>query len=177
VAGGSVVGSGCPLDGGSGRGIAGEVLDGRAEVGVLTLPAQVEGLVCGDLFDEPYVMAHPAGHPEPRSLPMIDWHENCSADTRRWLAGQDWIPPGSMTVEDDGVVISMVGHGLGTAIVPRLTMADAPVRVAMAHLSDNPPRRRVGYATTREMAPSKLVRDLVAALRAAVPRAADQATA
>ncbi|WP_162642198.1 hypothetical protein [Streptosporangium sp. 'caverna'] len=25
------------------RGIAGEVLDGRAEVGVLTLPAQVEG--------------------------------------------------------------------------------------------------------------------------------------
>ncbi|WP_431907885.1 hypothetical protein [Nonomuraea jabiensis] len=35
--------------------IAGEVADGRADVGVV-------------------------------SLPMIDWHENCSGETRRWPA-------------------------------------------------------------------------------------------
>lgn len=154
-----------------GRGIAGEVLDGHAEIGVLGLPAQVEGLVYGELFDEPYVMAYPAGHPDPRSLPLINWHENCSADTRRWLAGQDWIPAGSMTVRDDGVVVSMVDHGLGVAIVPRLTVAGAPARVSAMDLTGDAPLRRVGYAVTREMAASTLVRDLVAALRATVPRA------
>ncbi|GGS82970.1 LysR family transcriptional regulator [Nonomuraea spiralis] len=148
-----------------GRGIAGEVADGRADVGVVSLPVYVDGLVCRELYAEPYVLAHPAGHPDPRSLPMIDWHENCSAETRRWLAAQEWIPPGDITVEDDGVVMSMVGHGLGAAIVPRLSTVDAPARVAVAELGDGAPQRRVGYVTTRELTGSALVRDLLGELR------------
>ncbi|MEV3985755.1 LysR family transcriptional regulator [Nonomuraea sp. NPDC049758] len=148
-----------------GRGIAGEVADGRADVGVLTLPMYVDGLVGKELYEEPYVLAHPLGHPDPRSLPMIDWHENCSGETRRWLAAQEWIPPGDITVEDDGVVMSMVGHGLGAAIVPRLSTVDAPARVATAELGEDAPRRRVGYVTTRELAGSALIRDLLGELR------------
>lgn len=152
-----------------GRGVAGEVADGRADVGLVTLPVHVEGLVCRELFAEPYVLAHPAGHPDLRSLPMIGWHENCSAATRRWLAGQDWIPPGDMTVEDEGVVLSMVAHGLGAAILPRLSVAGAPAGVAVAGLGEEPPVRRVGYVTTREMAASAAVRDLVRELRSTGP--------
>ncbi|MFF4418223.1 LysR family transcriptional regulator [Streptosporangium sp. NPDC001559] len=149
-----------------GRGIAGEVLDGRADLGIATLPSRVDGLVGRDLFAEPYVLAYPAGHPCPRSLPMIDWHENCSAETRLWLARQAWIPPGDIQVEDDGVVVSMVGYGLGAAIVPRLTLVDAPPKVAMEKLGEDPPMRHVGYVSTSEMLGSAVVRDLVGELRA-----------
>ncbi|MFF3669502.1 LysR family transcriptional regulator [Microtetraspora malaysiensis] len=148
-----------------GRGIAGEVADGRADVGVVSLPVYVDGLVSRELYAEPYVLAYPAGHPDPRSLPMIDWHENCSGETRRWLAGQEWIPPGDITVEDDGVVMSMVGHGLGAAIVPRLSTVGAPPKVATTELGDGAPLRRVGYVTTRELAGSALIRDLLGELR------------
>ncbi|MFI6317672.1 LysR family transcriptional regulator [Nonomuraea sp. NPDC050556] len=148
-----------------GRGIAGEVIDGRADVGVVSLPVYVEGLVSKELYAEPYVLAYPQGHPDPRSLPMIDWHENCSGETRRWLARQEWIPPGDITVEDDGVVMSMVGHGLGAAIVPRLSAVDAPVKVATVGLGEDAPMRRVGYVTTPELVGSAVVRDLLGELR------------
>ncbi|WP_433351871.1 LysR family transcriptional regulator [Microtetraspora malaysiensis] len=148
-----------------GRGIAGEVADGRADVGVVSLPVYVDGLVSKELYTEPYVLAYPAGHPDPRALPMIDWHENCSGETRRWLARQEWIPPGDITVEDDGVVMSMVGHGLGAAIVPRLSTVGAPPKVATTELGDGAPLRRVGYVTTRELAGSALIRDLLGELR------------
>ncbi|GAA4232193.1 DNA-binding transcriptional LysR family regulator [Streptosporangium album] len=149
-----------------GRGIAGEVLEGRADLGIVTFPSRVAGLVGRDLFAEPYVLAYPAGHPDPRSLPMIDWHENCSVETKRWLDRQAWIPPSDIQVEDDGVVLSMVGYGLGSAIVPRLTLVDAPPKVAMEELDAAPPIRRVGYVTTSEMANSAVVRELVGELRA-----------
>ncbi|WP_157248589.1 LysR family transcriptional regulator [Nonomuraea typhae] len=155
-----------------GRGIAGEVADGRADVGVVSLPVYVEGLVTKELYAEPYVLAYPKGHPDPRSLPMIDWHENCSAETRRWLARQEWIPPGDITVEDDGVVMSMVGHGLGAAIVPQLSAVGAPPKVATAGLGEGAPLRRVGYVTTAELAGSAVVRDLLGELRTLRPVAA-----
>lgn len=152
-----------------GKGIAGEVLDGRADVGMVTLPVRLPGLVTRELFTEPYVLVHPAGHPDPRALPMIAWHENCSTETRRWLAAQDWIPPGDMTVQDDGVVLSMIGHGLGAAIVPRLTVAGAGGKVAFADLGADAPVRRVGSVTTPEMAASAVVRDLIADLASVRP--------
>ncbi|MBB5075757.1 LysR family transcriptional regulator [Nonomuraea endophytica] len=152
-----------------GRGIAGEVADGRADVGVVSLPVYVDGLVSKELYAEPYVLAHPSGHPDPRALPMIDWHENCSGETRRWLAAQEWIPPGDITVEDDGVAMSMVGHGLGAAIVPRLSAVGAPPKVATVELGDGAPLRRVGYVTTRELAGSSVIRDLLTELRTIRP--------
>ncbi|NUS07059.1 MAG: hypothetical protein HOV97_31380 [Nonomuraea sp.] len=83
--------------------------DGRADVGVVSLPVYVDGLVTKELYAEPYLPAYPEGQPDPRSLPIIDWHENCAGETRRRPARQEWIPPGDITVEDDGVVMSMGG--------------------------------------------------------------------
>ncbi|MBM7170466.1 LysR family transcriptional regulator [Streptomyces sp. G44] len=152
-----------------GAGTAGEVAEGRADVGIATLAgtsALPAGLIGGVLLDEPYALVHPAGHPDPRSLPLVDWHENCGSYTRAWWAGQDWIPRATVLAEDDGAVLSMVGNGHGMAIMPALSLTGAPDSVAVTDLGTDRPTRSVGYVTTPELAPSLAVRALVRELRA-----------
>lgn len=62
-----------------GRGTAGEVADGKADMAIATLGGSVPlppGLVASGLLEEPYSLVHPAGHAAPRSLPLVDWAEN-----------------------------------------------------------------------------------------------------
>ncbi|MDX2564050.1 LysR family transcriptional regulator [Streptomyces sp. TX20-6-3] len=152
-----------------GRGTAGEVLDGRADLGIATLgttsPVPPE-LVGGVLVEEGYALAHPAGHPAPRSLPLIDWTENCTSYTREWWAGQEWLPPATVQAEDDGAVLSMVSTGFGMAVMPELSLVGAPPSVEITDLGPERPTRSVGYVTTPELAASLAVRALIRELRA-----------
>ncbi|MFF0017312.1 LysR family transcriptional regulator [Streptomyces sp. NPDC005374] len=154
-----------------GPGTAGEVAEGRADLGIATLgtgaPVPQE-LVGDELLEEPYSLVHPAGHPDPRSLPLVDWRENCSSHTRRWWAAQDWIPAATVRAEDDGAVLSMVGSGLGMAIMPALSLTAVPVGTEITDLGPERPTRRVGYVTTPELAATATVRALVRELRASV---------
>ncbi len=154
-----------------GRGTAGEVADGRADLGIATLDGAgpPPGLVGARLFEEPYALAHPAGgaHVDPRTLPLIDWDENCGWYTRAWWAGQDWIPPATIRAEDDTVVLSMIARGMGMSIMPMMTLAGAPADVTVTPLAPRPPRREVGYVTTPEAAESAAVRALIRELRSA----------
>ncbi|ATL30705.1 LysR family transcriptional regulator [Streptomyces formicae] len=151
-----------------GAGTAGEVAEGRADLGIATIggtstvPA---GLISGVLVEEPYSLVHPAGHPDPRSLPLIDWHENCGSYTRQWWAGQDWIPKATVLTEDDGAVLAMVGAGHGMAIMPGLSLTGAPDSVEITDLGTDRPIRSVGYVTTPELARSVAVRALIRELR------------
>nr|WP_198152024.1 LysR family transcriptional regulator [Kibdelosporangium sp. MJ126-NF4] len=151
-----------------GRGTAGEVADGRADLAIATLSGEtgLPGLHYGDLLTEPYLLAHPAGHPDPRGLPLIDWPENCSSYTREWWSRQDWLPPATLEVADDSVVLSMVAQGLGMAILPRLTLIDPPASVAVVPLGDQPPTRRIVHVTTEAARHSLAVRELIRELRA-----------
>lgn len=152
-----------------GRGTAGEVADGRADLGLATLdpaaPPAVPGLVAARLFEETYALAHPAGHPAPRGLPLVDWDENCGSCTRDWWGRQEWIPPSTIDVEDDTVAVSLVSQGLGMAIMPRTALLGAPPGLAVTDLGPNPPSRYVGYVTTPELAGTAAVRALVRELR------------
>lgn len=152
-----------------GRGTAGEVLDGRADLGIATLgttsPVPPE-LVGGVLVEEGYALVHPAGHPAPRSLPLIDWAENCTSYTREWWAGQEWLPPVTVQAEDDGAVLSMVSTGFGMAVMPELSLVGAPRSVEITDLGPERPTRSVGYVTTPELASSLVVRALIRELRA-----------
>ncbi|GAA0662385.1 LysR family transcriptional regulator [Kitasatospora atroaurantiaca] len=153
-----------------GRGTAGEVADGRADLGIATLDASspaVPGLLTGRLFEEAYALVHPAGHARPRTLPLVDWDENCGSYTRDWWARQDWIPAARLNVEDDVVTMSMVAQGLGMSIVPKLTLIDAPSGLAVTELGPQPPTRQVGYVTTPELARTVAVRALIRELRSA----------
>ncbi|GHI04751.1 LysR family transcriptional regulator [Streptomyces cellostaticus] len=156
-----------------GAGTAGEVAAGRADLGIATLAAGSPlpaGLVGDVLLQEPYSLVHPAGHPEPRSLPLVDWMENCGSYTRDWWAAQDWIPPATVRAEDDGAVLSMVSSGLGMAIMPALSLTAAPPSVAVTDLGPGRPHRCVGYVTTPELAATTAVRVLVRELRSLHPR-------
>ncbi|MFH8566174.1 LysR family transcriptional regulator [Streptomyces sp. NPDC017988] len=152
-----------------GPGTAGEVAEGRADLGIATLGGSSPvpaGLIGGVLLDEPYSLVHPAGHPDPRSLPLVDWHENCGSYTRAWWAGQDWIPRATVLTEDDGAVLSMVANGHGMAIMPALSLTGAPDSVEITDLGADRPTRSVGYVTTPELASSVVVRALIRELRA-----------
>ncbi|MER6073084.1 LysR family transcriptional regulator [Streptomyces sp. NPDC001817] len=149
-----------------GAGTAGEVAAGRADLGIATLSGPPPGgLVGGELLREPYSLVHPAGHPDPRMLPLVDWAENCGSYTRAWWAAQDWIPAATVSAEDDGAVLSMVGSGLGMAIMPALSLTGAPSAVEITDLGPERPYRCVGYVTTPELAATAAVRALIRTLR------------
>ncbi|MGM9384469.1 LysR family transcriptional regulator substrate-binding protein, partial [Streptomyces antibioticus] len=155
-----------------GRGTAGEVADGKADLAIATLGGSAPlppGLVAHGLLDEPYSLVHTPGHPAPRSLPLVDWAENCGSYTRDWWAAQDWIPKATIEAEDDGAVLALVSGGHGMAIMPALSLTGAPDSVAVTDLGPGRPTRRVGYVTTSELAGSAVVRALVRELRAALP--------
>ncbi|MEV6165058.1 LysR family transcriptional regulator [Streptomyces sp. NPDC052052] len=160
-----------------GRGTAGEVADGKADIALATLDGSVPlppGLVASELFEEPYALVYPAGHAAPRSLPLVDWAENCGSYTRAWWAAQDWIPKATVEAEDDGAVLSLVSGGHGMAIMPALSLAGAPNSVEITDLGPERPTRQVGHVTTPELAGSAVVRALVRELRATVPRGCER---
>ncbi|WP_063890678.1 MULTISPECIES: LysR substrate-binding domain-containing protein [unclassified Streptomyces] len=107
-----------------------------------------------------------ARHPAPRTLPLIDWTENCTSYTREWWAEQEWLPPATVEAEDDGAVLSMVGTGFGTAVMPELSPVGAPPSVRITDLGPERPTRSVGCVTTPEPASSPAVRALIRELRA-----------
>ncbi|AYV30125.1 HTH-type transcriptional regulator GltC [Streptomyces sp. ADI95-16] len=165
-----------------GAGTAGEVAAGRADLGIATLnatgatgggaggsvPAGAAApgrLLTGVLREEAYALVHPAGHPDPRALPLLDWDENCGSYTRDWWRAQDWIPRATVKAEDDGMVLTMVGRGLGMAILPELSLREATDAVDITGLGPSGPVRRVGYVTTPESASTLAVRALIRELR------------
>ncbi|MEV0651255.1 LysR family transcriptional regulator [Phytomonospora sp. NPDC050363] len=153
-----------------GAGTTGEVAEGRADLGIATLNPDTypipKDVLTGKLFDERYVLVHPAGAAGPRGLPLIDWAENCSSYTRRWWREQDWLPTATVTAEDDGVVLSMVAAGMGMAIVPELSLRGAPGGITAQDLGPDAPSRVVGYVVSPAMASTAAVRDLIRGLRA-----------
>lgn len=153
-----------------GAGTAGEVAAGRADLGIATLGGSDEappGLLTGVLAEEAYALVHPAGHPDPKALPLLDWDENCGSYTRAWWREQDWIPRATVKAEDDGMVLTMVGRGLGMAILPELSLREAGEAVQITDLGPRRPVRQVGYVTTPESAATLAVRALIRELRSA----------
>ncbi|MFD9335589.1 LysR family transcriptional regulator [Streptomyces sp. NPDC060028] len=155
-----------------GAGAAGEVAAGRADLGVATLGSAdgsadgaAPGLLTGVLAEEAYALVHPVGHPDPKALPLLDWDENCGSYTRDWWRAQDWIPSATVKAEDDGMVLTMVGRGLGMAILPELSLREAGDAVEITDLGPGRPVRRVGYVTTPEAASTLAVRALIRELR------------
>ncbi|MEV0985754.1 LysR family transcriptional regulator [Streptomyces sp. NPDC049949] len=156
-----------------GAGAAGEVAAGRADLGIATLNAAAPaardggaaGLLTGVLREEKYALVHPAGHPDPKALPLLDWDENCGSYTRDWWRAQDWIPRATVKAEDDAMVLTMVGRGLGMAILPELSLREATAAVDITGLGPSGPVRHVGYVTTPESASTLAVRALIRELR------------
>lgn len=151
-----------------GAGTVGEVEEGRADLAIATLDDDAptpDGMVVGELLREPYVLAYPSVHREPRGLPAIDWPENCSSYTRDWWRRQDFLPKATLEVADDGVVLSMIAQGVGMAVLPRLTVTGPVPGVTVTSLGPDGPTRRIVSVATRADAKAAAPRELVRLLR------------
>ncbi len=142
-----------------------QVLGERATIVLGATSPAPPGLVRGVLLQAGYALVRPAGHPAPRTLPLVDWAENCTSCTREWWAAQEWLPAATVEAEDDGAVLSMVSSGFGMAVMPELSLIGAPPSVEIADLGAARPTRSVGYVTTPELARSLAVRSLIRELR------------
>ena len=106
------------------------------------------------LRDEPWLAA-PAGEP---SRQAVD----------RLLASTGGMPPAPWEFEGLSTILSLVGHGIGIAALPRLTLAAGDRRVTVRELPGTPPARDV-YAVARA---SSVRRPSVAVMLAALDAAA-----
>lgn len=163
-----------------GRGGAGQVADGSADIAIATLgqdAAPLPGLLAGELLREPYFLVRQKGRTDIGGLPLIDWQENCDSYTRAWWRRQDWLPAARIDAADDGVVLSMVAQGIGFAILPQLTLATPHPGVDVLPLGPQPPTRRVVTVTTRATGAAAAVRELVRELRSHVRKGLPSGTA
>lgn len=142
--------------------------EGRADLGLAKTGASSPvpgGRVGGVLREEAYALAHPAGHPAPRTLPLLHRAESRTSYTRAWWAARDRIPLATAEAQDVGAVLSTVARGLGMPIMPELSLEGAAGPVAVTDLGPDRPTCSVGYDTTPELGRSLAARALVGELR------------
>ncbi|SDK49174.1 LysR substrate binding domain-containing protein [Streptomyces indicus] len=63
-------------------------------------------------------------------------------------------------------MLALVAQGRGMAVMPELSLRDAPPTVEIADLGPGRPTRTIGYVTTPELARTAAVRALIRELRA-----------
>jgi DNA-binding transcriptional LysR family regulator len=106
------------------------------------------------LRDEPWLAA-PPGEPSRRALDRL-------------LANTGGMPPAPWEFEGLSTILSLVAHGIGIAVLPRLALAAGDRRVAVRELPGAPQARDV-YAVARA---SSVGRPSVAVMLAALDEAA-----
>lgn len=149
------------------------LLDQRADVGIVPLPVP-SGLLAHPLLQDPYVAVFPAS----RGRAPLDWAEmqgqslllNAFGDacTNRVLSYLDrhGVEPGPLRLfQNDSVILSMVGHGLGFSILPALAAQPLPAGLIALPLPA-PLSRTLAVTTLASRASLPAIRRFVGLLRA-----------
>jgi DNA-binding transcriptional LysR family regulator len=155
------------------------VEDGRLDFAFTTL-SDATGCFCArELLRDPYVLAVRSDSPlaaeaEPLPLSKLAGLElitlrNCSQQPLvdailRAHSVEPWVV---FTSADNGVVQSLVAAGVGSALVPRLTMDEAMTATRLLELADGPPVRRLGLVWNRERVQSAAASAFVTAAETA----------
>ena len=142
------------------------VLQGRADYGFLHLPTRAD-LKTLELARDELLAVLPEDHPLARmeSVPaqalaeepfiLLDKAGERDRDVMRVFEGSGVTPRVRFTTLDDYAVMSMVEHGLGVSVLPRLILRRIPYRVALRPLAQ-PVFRQIGLAMRpgEELAPA-----------------------
>jgi DNA-binding transcriptional LysR family regulator len=160
--------------GGVSRGVADAVID----VGLCSAPPAELGLRFEPLFDEEIVLLLPRAHrlARKRSLVARDLEGEPLALTEQGCAYRRRIeaslqergvrPQWALECGSAGTLRSAVRHGLGVAVLPRLTAEPAPPGTVVRRLSDLPLALSVGLVSRPESAPpTPALAALIASLR------------
>ncbi|WP_052351854.1 LysR family transcriptional regulator [Deinococcus pimensis] len=122
-------------------GIIGALQSGRADLGVVQLPTSDTLRVWPLLRDElmlvwPSELPKPVGWDDVTRHPLVIGEGPCGDVVRQHLAGLGlpWWPAHEVT--EDSVLTSMVAHGLGVGILPRMAAEPLPVGAALHALPD-----------------------------------------
>ena len=146
------------------------LLDGQADIGITALPVK-ENLISWELLEDKFVLLVAKDKVVPKfsweqieAMPLILCGEDCTVPV---LA--HWKKHGRklnihQQVPEDSVVISMVEHGLGCSILPKLATVPLPPTVIPCELPA-PLSRRIGVAIAPERHESPLVAAFVDAIR------------
>lgn len=153
--------------------IAELVQAGEAEFGVTIVSAQLPDLRVRPLFDEPYDLLVPAGHPlaardavsreDLTAVPMVrimtqsknrQLVDEALSETRNRI---DW----RYTVQNASMAMALVGQGVAATILPRSAADFAPREVVRKPFSDVRMFRSVGLVTRRGVPLSDLAQRLM----------------
>jgi DNA-binding transcriptional LysR family regulator len=151
-------------------GIEGGLLVGRADVGILARP-DGDGLMSFELLRDDYLLIWPDdGRETPPDWSDIDAKSvmicdgECSRLLNRYFerSGRTFKP--TINTRDDSVILSMVAHGLGVAMMPAISTHPLPAGVRAYPLPD-PLERVLVAAVTPSRYNSPVVKAFMAALR------------
>ena len=145
---------------------------GRADVGILGRP-ESDGLMSFELLHDDYLMILPDdGREPPRDWDSLDLSSImvCDGECSRFLVrrlaqfGRSFKP--IINTRDDSVILSMVAHGMGVALMPAISTHPMPDGVRAFPLPE-PLERVITVSVTPARYASPAVKAFVAALRGA----------
>jgi DNA-binding transcriptional LysR family regulator len=149
------------------------VRSGYADVGILESPHNGDGLVGFELYRDDYLLLESKKRravkswQEMQKQPFILVTGGCTRHLR-----EHWENSGGVRLEpafrirEDSVALGMVGQGMGVSILPRLAVEPLPSDVR-ASLLPTPLERVMSVVYTRRKLRQPVVREFVAAIRAA----------
>jgi DNA-binding transcriptional LysR family regulator len=159
-------------------GVSRSVADALIDVGLCSAPPSELALRFEPLFDEEMVLLLPRSHRlarKPRLLardlegePLALTEQGCAYRSRIEASLQERgvRPQWALECGSAGTLPAAVRHGLGVALLPRLTAEPAPPGTTVRRLSDLPITLPVGLVTRPESAPAtSALAALLAALR------------
>lgn len=134
------------------------LLDGSLDLGFITLPTKLQGLL-HPLLNDRLLLIVPEGHrlANEAQVPVgaltdeafISLPERSAHDSRRALHDHGILPNVRFTTKDDYALISMVEQGLGIGIVPELLLRGSQARIKTLEL-DPPASRPIALACAEE---------------------------
>lgn len=163
------------LDGEADGGGERQVRRGAADV-ALIVGEDVPGLRLTPLLTDEYLFVappsrgtHPVTLEELGASPMLlpPGQNSCYQRVRGYLEPLGVFPQHITEIDQDSVILGMVGHGLGVSVMPRLALEPAPAGLVILPLPD-PLTRPLALATLPHRAQLPLIRAFTAALLGAV---------
>lgn len=153
------------------RGIERAILEGRADVGILTPPAH-DRLDVREFATDDWVAIFPSGGapsaeqaswPDLLALPFLLCNETGAPTVRDYWHRHEQTFQHVAQVEDDSVILSMVAHEFGVSILPRLAAEPLPDGVQIRQLPE-PLKRKIAVVALPALSHTPLVKAFVQSL-------------
>ena len=146
------------------------LLEGNSDIGITALPV-LEKLITWEIAHDEFVVLTSEAHAtsafsweQLEAAPLILCGDDCTYPVLELWKQNGRELKGYQRVPEDSVVLSMVEHGLGLSILPRLAAEPLPEKVKVFSLP-TPLSRRIGVAIAPENADSPLISSFIEAVR------------